>query len=163
MSFDSSSDFLVGVPTAETSNYLREMSSPQIIPLNTSPIAFLSAPREKADTVQLPDTDVPFTVIGHLFSYNPVDKKPEFSMVLEVSLEFQTMFSDLDIDLTSFVPYARLAVDPMRTKASRFWCNSIGNALKGKILTFNVTTSDSPILKEQFNPMLFDQFYNHPH
>lgn len=160
MSFDQSSDFVVGVPTEETMSFLTEVTSPQMIHLNCSPIVYLSPPRDRADTVQLPTTEVVFTVQGHVFSYNPSTGRNEFCLIMDIHEDFRTLFSDLDLDLQHFVPYARLGLDPMRTKASRFWCNSVGNNLQGKTLTFTVTTSEAPILKAEFNTEVFNQYTN---
>jgi len=160
MPYDSSSDFLIGVPTPNTISILTDMSSPQLVPFSTSPIVFLSPPRDRADTVQLPTTEVPFTVHGHVFAYNQVAGRSEFCVFLRVHDQFSGMFSDLDVDLNSFVPYTRLAVDPMRTKTVKNWCNNIGNNLHGKTLTFTVQTSDAPVLLSEFNPDLYHQVAN---
>jgi hypothetical protein len=108
MSYDQSSDFVIGVPTPETQTYLTDVTSPQQVHLNTSPILYLSPPRDRADTVQLPTTEVPFTIMGHVFSFNSRTGKSEFCLMMDVHEDFRTLFSDLDLDLKHFVPYLRL-------------------------------------------------------
>ena len=160
MSYDSSTDFLVGIPTPRTIAYLEEISSPQLVHFATMPVVFLSPPQDRADTFQLPSTEIPFIVRGHVFAYNEVTGRSEFCIFLHVHDQFQTLFSDLDIDLNSFVPYTRLVVDPMRTKTVKKWCNSIGNNLHGSTLELTVHTSDAPVLSAEFNPDLYYQAVN---
>jgi hypothetical protein len=68
------------------------------------------------------------------------------------SASYPELFRDLQIDTQAFMPYFRIVMNPMNSKLTRFWSNSVGNSLNGREIMMQLQAASSDILTQEFNP-----------
>jgi len=145
--YGTSHQFVVGVATPETIEVLRERTEAAPLEIIHQPLVYFSGPMDDATRfASLSDEPIEMEITGFDFRYNLKIQITEF--VIYLKPVFSTFMSDMRLDNT---PYARLALDPMRSKKVRFWCNSLGNNLIGQRLRFYVSVADDEVLLQNYN------------
>jgi hypothetical protein len=134
--------FLIGTLAEPSAQEYADLVSSAPMYVSPSPVIYLTGPSE--DVPEPPEGLVDLKVLTHRIVFNPSTDRSEM-------LVYLTPFPS-----TSFVPYFRMAVNPMLSKLTRFWTNSVGNSLNGRTLTIQVHKSDNPKLLAEFNPAYDD-------
>lgn len=122
--------FPVGIPTAETVQYLTEVSGQSPLPMFSRSPLFLCSPVDRP--MRVPGCAPEGTVIYARPSYgagyyNPVTQLTEFDVVCVLTnTSYRALLPGMS---TSSLPYFVLAVDPNRSTAARRFCVNVLNVL----------------------------------
>ena len=156
MSF-STTFVVVGVLGAPSDAQYRKMIQSAPMFISPQPVFYFSEPMDSpSQAPSLPSESVPVIVRTHRIAFNSNTGTSELIAFVTPSPRYPDLFRDLAVNTSTFMPYFRVSVDPMVSKVTRFWNNSLGNSLNGMELMVQLQVASSDVLAREFNADALD-------
>jgi hypothetical protein len=152
-----STTFVVGLLSSPFDSQYEQMIQSAPMFLSSKPVFYFSEPLDNpSQAPSLPTGSVPVVVRTHRIAFNSNTGNSELIAFVTPSPSYPDLFRDLAVNTSSFMPYFRVSVDPMVSKLTRFWNNSLGNSLNGRELMVQLQVASSETLAREFNPDALD-------